>query len=56
MAALNVDFVFATTRETARKMSAMQLGETFRNQPLCITITVYRSRADCLKLSGILFY
>lgn len=55
MAASNVDFVLATTRETARKMSVMLLGKTFRNQSLFVTITVYISRAECLELSGILF-
>jgi len=56
MAALNVDFVFATPLETVRKVSAMQLGKTFGNQRLPFTFTVCRPRADCLEVSGILFY
>lgn len=56
MVTRNMSFVHAAQGETARKINAMQLCKASRNPQLFVTITIFRLRADCLELSGTLFY
>lgn len=51
MITLEINFVLVAQGETVRKMSVMQLCKTSRN-----TITIFTLRADCLELSGTIFY